>query len=68
MTAFCDRVAATLPGFAVEIREGRVRLVHVFRAQLWGATREPQDLKTLTYTKLIQLAEEADVETELCFA
>ncbi len=65
---FRKKLSATMPGFQIEIRDGRVRLVHLFRAQLWGSTREPRDLKTLTYEKLIQVAEESEVETELSVA
>ncbi len=40
----------------------------MFRAQLWGSTTEPRDLATLAYEKLIQVAEESGVETEVSFA
>jgi hypothetical protein len=65
---FCESILETLPGFKVEIRSGRVRLVHVFRARLWSSDTGPTDLVTLTYEKLIEVAEESDVETEMCFA
>ncbi len=68
ITEFLRRLSETMPGFQIEIRDGRVRLVHIFRARLWGFTRKPTDLKTLTYEKLIQVAEESEVETEMSFA
>lgn len=68
VSGFCKTISETMPGFKIEIRGGRVRLVHIFRAQLWGAKREPGDLTTLTYEKLIQVAEDSDVETEMSFA
>jgi len=67
VTGFCKKVSETMPGFKIEIREGRVRLVHIFRARLWGSERKPRDLATLTYEKLIQVAEDSEVETEMCF-
>ncbi len=67
-SGFCKHLSETMPGFQIEIRHGRVRLVHIFRARLWASKREPGDLTTLTYEKPIQVAENSDVETELCFA
>src|SRR5437879_1585691 len=60
ISGFCKTLSETMPGFKIEIRDGRVRLVHIFRARLWGLKREPRDLATLTYEKLIQVAEESD--------
>jgi len=59
-----------MPGFRIEIRNGRVRLVHLFRASLWSSAKDPQDMVTLTYRKLINVAEEsgAEVDAELCLA
>ena len=68
VSTFCKRLSATMPGFAIEIRDGRVRLVPMLRAQLWGSSWKSGDLKTVTYEKLIRVAEETDVETEMCFA
>ena len=67
VSGFCKKLSETMPGFAIEIRDGRVRLVHIFRARLWTSKMEPRDLTTLTYEKLIQVAEESEVETEMCF-
>src|SRR3954452_11312004 len=33
--SFRDRISQAMPGFKIEIKDGRVRLVHIFRAQLW---------------------------------
>jgi hypothetical protein len=54
-----------MPGFRIEIRDGRVRLEHLFRARLWWSPLDPESLPTLAYQKLIAMAEQADVETEL---
>ena len=66
VTSFCKKFMETMPGFQIEIRDGRVRLVHIFRARLWASKRESADLATLTYEKLIQVAEESAVESEMC--
>src|SRR5690348_3833523 len=63
---FCEQILQTMPGFSIEIRDGRVRLVHIFRARLWTSQTDPKDVATLTYEKLIQVAEDSDVETEVC--
>ena len=67
ISGFCRAISETMPGFQIEIRDGRIRLVHVFRARLWGSKRSPEDLATLTYEKLIAVAEGTDVEAEMCF-
>lgn len=63
---FCAKILETMPGFKIEIRAGRVRLVHIFRAQLWTSKKEATDLETLTYEKLIQVAEDSEVEADMC--
>jgi hypothetical protein len=59
-----------MPSFQIEIHDGRVRLVHLFRARLWFSAKDPQDMVALIYRKLINVAEEADAEVvaELCLA
>ena len=68
VSAFCKQMLERMPGFQIEIHDGRVRLVHLFRAKLWFSANDPQDLVTLTYRKLIHVAEEAgaEVHAELC--
>lgn len=55
------------PGLKIEIEDGRLRLVHLFRASFWNK-QDPQQIETLTYRKLIEVAEESNVETELASA
>jgi hypothetical protein len=55
-------------GIKIEIQDGRVRLAHIFRARLCGSKIEPTDPETLTYDKLIQVAEKSEVEAEMCLA
>jgi hypothetical protein len=61
---FCKTVLQQMPGFKIEIRDGRVSLEHIFRARLWSASLEPQALPTLAYQKLIAMAEQTEVEVE----
>jgi hypothetical protein len=70
VSKFCNEVLQKIPGFQIEIHDGPIRLVHIFRARLWTSKRDPQDMATLTYRKLIEVAEEAGAEVEgnLCLA
>jgi len=65
---FCDKILKTMPGFQIEIRDGRVRLVHMFRARLWSSKAATERKIALTYEKLIKVAEDSQVETEMCSA
>lgn len=70
VSSFCKKMLATFPGFRIEIRDGRVSLVHIFRARLWTSEVKPEDLATLAYRRLIEVAEETavEVDAELCSA
>ena len=70
VSAFCREMLQKMPSFQVEINNGRVRLGHLFRARLWPSANDPQDIATLTYRKLMNVAEEAnaEVDAELCRA
>ncbi len=70
VSAFCKEMLQKMPGFQIEISNGRVRLVHLFRARLWSSAKDPQDITTLTYRKLMNVAEEAnaEVDAEVCGA
>jgi hypothetical protein len=70
VSTFCKQMLEQMPGFQIEINNGRVRLVHLFRARLWSSAKDPQDLATLTYRKLINVAEQAnaEVDAEVCRA
>jgi hypothetical protein len=52
------------PGLNIDIQDGRVRLVHLFRASYWNK-QDPQQMVSRTYRKLIEAAEESMVEAEL---
>lgn len=65
VTPLCKGLLNRLPGFKIEIEHGKVKLVHIFLAKLWASEVAPNDLATLTYQKLIDVARQADVEVEL---
>lgn len=66
VSKFCKALLEKLPGFRIEIQDGRVNLEHIFRASLWFSDFAPEALPTLTYQKLILMAEENEAEAELC--
>jgi len=68
VSKFCSELLEEMPGFRIEIHDGRVKLEHIFRARLWSSREDPQNLPTLAYKKLIAMAEDADVETDFCLA
>ncbi len=63
---FCKRMLAKMPGFGVELHDGRLLLAHILRARLWSLSVGPQDMPTLIYQKLIEVAGKAEVEAEMC--
>jgi len=65
---FSERILKAMPRFQIEIRDGRVRLVHIFRARLGTSKAAPERSIALTYEKLIKVAEDSQVETEMCSA
>ena len=69
VSGFCRRVLETHPGFRIVIDDGRVKLEHIFVAQLM--TKQdiaPDDLASVTYRKLIDAAEQSDLEVDLTVA
>jgi hypothetical protein len=63
----CYREILTqLPGFQIEIHDGPISLQHFFLARMWSSVRDPEDLATLTYRKLVEVSRDALVEGELC--
>ncbi|MBN1910547.1 MAG: hypothetical protein JW818_12455 [Pirellulales bacterium] len=66
VSEFCQQLLQKMPGFKIEVHDGRVRLHHIFRARLWSSVTEEDSMPTLTYKKLMAIAEETCVEAELC--
>jgi len=63
---FCEKMFAQFPGFQIEIEDGKVKLACLFRAKLWASKPSPNKLPIIAYKKLIEVAEESGIETELC--
>jgi hypothetical protein len=68
VSRFCNALLKKMPGFRIEIQDRQVKLQHIFLARLWTSPSGPRDLPTLTYQKLIAIAEDTVVEGDLCFA
>lgn len=70
VSRFCKRMLDRAPGFRITVEDGPIRLEHIFLARLWTTESDPKDMSTLTYRKLIDIAEEANAEVEgnLCLA
>jgi hypothetical protein len=68
VSRFCKQMLEKMPGFRIEVHDGRVQLVHIFRARLWSSKFDPQAMPALVYRKLIEVADEAEVEADLCLA
>lgn len=65
VTALCEKLLERLPGFKIEIQHGKLKLVHIFLAKLWASEVNPDELATLTYQKLIDVADRTGVEVVL---
>jgi hypothetical protein len=63
--ALCENLLRRLPGFKIEIQHDKVKLVHIFQAKLWAFEADPNDMTTITYQKLIDMANRTGVEVEL---
>lgn len=61
----CRQLSEKLPGFKINVDDGKVRLEHLFLARLWSEPR-PSKLVERTYRKLIEVADETNAEAELC--
>lgn len=64
VSRFREDLLRRVPGFRLAIECGRVRLEHIFLARLWTLDPEPSDLVTLTYRKLAEVADKADVQVD----
>ncbi len=57
------KLGKNLPGLRIEIQDGSVKLEHLFLLAHW--TRESPEIRTITYKKLIWLAEESNVSVDM---
>ena len=66
---FVDRIVQAVPGFKIEIEDGRIRLEHLFTARLWyEQPPEKREQFVLAYKKLREMAEDVDATAELCMS
>lgn len=67
---FCKEFTRKNPGFRIIIEDESIRLEHIFLAQLWSSSNDPQAVRTLTYRKLIEVAGNTRIkwsaQRELC--
>lgn len=68
VSRFCKQMLEKMPGFNIEVHDGRFKLVHIFRARLWSSKFNSQDIPALVYRKLIEVADDAEVDGGLCLA
>ena len=62
---FLGNVLRSAPGFKIEIRDGRIKLVHLFTARLWSEAMDPNAVPGITYRKLRERAEETGAEVDV---
>ena len=67
VSKFYEMLIKQIPGFQIEIEDGKVQLKHLFRARMW-VEKEPQPILIKKYQKLVAVAEENEIETEFSFA
>jgi len=65
---FCEKTLEKYPGFGIEIQDGKVGLACLFRAKAWASPKTTDKMLVFTYRKLIEAAEAAEAEMELCEA
>lgn len=65
VSKFIRQVLAWSPGFKIDIKDGKVRLEHLFTAQIWHAKFPPRGTRIVTYEKLRKVAKEQEVEAEI---
>jgi len=68
VSRFQKEMSRKLPGFVIILQDGKVRLEHSFLAGLWSAKTDKEDLRVLTYKKLIEVAGDTSAEAELLTA
>jgi len=63
--SFVRKMVERIPGFKIEIVDGKVKLEYLFTAGLWSHDTPPNRVLVQRYQKLRQIAEDADLEVEL---
>lgn len=65
VSRFQKEISRKLPGFIIVVQDGKVRLEHIFLAGLWSTKPDKEDLRQVTYKKLIEFAENTAAEAQL---
>lgn len=63
VSKFCSALSDKMPGLAIEIKDGPVKLEHLFLAGKWA--KKHSEIASLTYEKLAKIAEESDATAQL---
>lgn len=63
--SFVRKMVERIPGFKIEIMDGKVKLEYLFTAGLWSHDTPANRILVQRYRKLRQIAEDADLEVEL---
>jgi DUF971 family protein len=63
VSALCAEILGKFPGFRVEVHDGKVPLVHIFRVGLWSLRGDRHDIVHI-YQFLTEKAEEYGAEVE----
>jgi len=62
---FIENVLHKVPGFRIDVQDGRVKLEHLFTAKLWAESEPMQKPVVLAYQKLRDQAERLDAQAVL---
>lgn len=65
VSKFVREVLVRVPGFKIEIRDGRIKLEHLFTAKLWSESSTPDAVPALVYQNLRKFAKDMSVEVEV---
>jgi hypothetical protein len=63
--SFIQKTVDRIPGFKIEIIDGKVKLEYLFTAGLWSHDASANRVLVQTYQKLRKIAEDEDLEVEL---
>lgn len=62
---FLRQVLRQSPGFRIEVRDGRIKLTHLFTAKLWTEEMDPKAVPGIIYQKLREKAEQTGAEVDV---
>lgn len=63
--SFIRKMVDRVPGFMIEIIDGKMKLEYLFTAGLWSHDAKANEVLVQTYRKLRRLAEDADLEVDV---